>query len=411
MIASATLFTDATLFSGAWAVLPAGGIALVLANQMLNAPSRLKSLLSSRFLVRAGDISYSWYLWHWPLLVMAPVLFPDHPLQVTVAAVALSLVLAELSYRFVEKPFRHHVALRLPTGGVVAAALTGTVATAGALTLTKRDSAGEQLSERQRLLLAAREDRPTLYALGCHVGLTEMHVGECTVGLRDSLHVVVLFGDSHAAHWYPARDRLAIDLGWKLVSITKPACPSVEAAVLLESHWCPYHECTAWGAAALRRIAELKPALVVLGNSSRYAPVSGAEWEAAARRTMGAISTLGAATVVMRDTSWPGFGVPVCLARAEHLGNAWDEACTFSRKSALAPGAAYFEAEQRAVAASERALAIDMNTHTCPQARCAAIFEGIVHYSDNNHLPATYSTHLANRLHDAIMAAPWRWLN
>ena len=201
MIASATLFTDATLFSGAWAVLPAGGIALVLANQMLNAPSRLKSLLSSRFLVRAGDISYSWYLWHWPLLVMAPVLFPDHPLQVTVAAVALSLVLAELSYRFVEKPFRHHVALRLPTGGVVAAALTGTVATAGALTLTKRDSAGEQLSERQRLLLAAREDRPTLYALGCHVGLTEMHVGECTVGLRDSLHVVVLFGDSHAAHW------------------------------------------------------------------------------------------------------------------------------------------------------------------------------------------------------------------
>jgi peptidoglycan/LPS O-acetylase OafA/YrhL len=409
VILSAVVLTDSTLFPGGWAMLPAGGTALVLAGLTSNEPSRLKALLSTSVLSRAGDISYSWYLWHWPLLVMAPVLLPGGGVPVTIAAIVLSVLLAELSYRFVEEPLRHHVVIRLPASRVVGVALAGTIAAAVALTLMKRQAAEEQLSEKYQLFKAAQNDLPVVYAKGCHVGITETNVGECTAGALDSLQVVVLFGDSHAAHWYPALEQLAIKRGWKLLSITKSACPAVDASVLLESHRRPYHECAAWRAAALRRIAEVRPVLVVLGSSSRYTSVSASDWEAATLRMIDAMAAVGATTVIMRDTPWPGFSAPTCLARAEHRNKPPDDACVFNRDLALAPGAAIYDAERRAIAATRhRAQVVDLTEQLCPTDSCAVIAADVVRFSDDHHLTATFSKALSEPLNAALTATSWR---
>ena len=67
--------------------------------------SPVSRVLATRPLVALGDVSYSWYLWHWPLIVFAAVLLPGEPAALVIAALG-SLLPAWLSYRFVEQPLR-----------------------------------------------------------------------------------------------------------------------------------------------------------------------------------------------------------------------------------------------------------------------------------------------------------------
>lgn len=411
VLGSATWLNDAARFPGPWAMLPAAGTMLVLLSLAGNAPSTLRTVLSVRPMVRIGDVSYSLYLWHWPLLVMAPIRFPGGGQLVVVGAVLVSYVLAEASYRLVEEPIRRSWAIGWQSKRVLLAAMSVTIAMALALSFLKSSASNQQLSELQKVLVTARDDVPEINRNGCHAGVSTVEPTACESGSRDSRRTVVLFGDSHAAHWYPAFDALAKLQGWRLVSMTKTACPAIDAPVQLDTHRRPYHECSEWRTAAMRHIADMKPDLVVLGNSSRYAKVTANEWELATRRTIDSIATSGAATALIRDTPWPGFGVPVCLARAEYQGANVEQSCMIDRAGGLKLGVAIFHAERRAVDASAgRAKMIDLTAEICPGDRCASLTGGVVHFSDNNHLTATFSRGLVPALQMALQSVPWRTL-
>jgi len=99
------VFDDKTPFPGIAALLPAIGTLLVLRSGAGSSPAR-PTLLDTRVLQEIGRLSYSWYLWHWPLLVFGIAMFPDTGLPGRVGLVLGALVLAELSYRLVEHPIR-----------------------------------------------------------------------------------------------------------------------------------------------------------------------------------------------------------------------------------------------------------------------------------------------------------------
>jgi len=97
-------FDAATKFPGHLALLPVVGTALlILFNQKVGV---LNKFFGSKRLVYLGDISYSLYLWHWPLIVFAKAIWPNSSSAVLIAAATLSLVPADLSYRLVESRFR-----------------------------------------------------------------------------------------------------------------------------------------------------------------------------------------------------------------------------------------------------------------------------------------------------------------
>lgn len=102
--ASAFLIHDSMAFPGWIAVAPVFGTALVLLAGTWSTVG-VSRALATRPMVAIGDASYSWYLWHWPVIVFAALLFPRDPLALIIAAV-VSLVPAFLSYRFVEQPLR-----------------------------------------------------------------------------------------------------------------------------------------------------------------------------------------------------------------------------------------------------------------------------------------------------------------
>jgi peptidoglycan/LPS O-acetylase OafA/YrhL len=402
VLLGAALLDDHLAFPGTWALAPAAGTALLLAGLQREDDGPVRRALGQRMLARVGDVSYSWYLWHWPLLVAVASWGPDVNAWHKAGVVLASLVLAELSYRGVEQPFRRGTAGRVPARHVLAAALLATVVAALLLTLARRSAANEPTSEAQKRYAAARADIPSIYARGCHADFAVTDVRECTSGEPDARSTVVLFGDSHAAHWYPALERLAASSGWRLVSITKSGCPAVDVTVVNAVLRREFRECDEWRAKALRGIAAMGPALVVMGNSSRYG-VPPALWEAGARRTLTALEEGGVrAAVLMRDTPVPGFSVPLCLARADYRHRPAEGLCAFDREAALSAGRAIDGAERRAANASPRGSVVDMSTSICPLTRCPVVVAGRVRFSDGNHLTATYSAELADELRIAL---------
>lgn len=92
-------------FPGWWALTPVIGAALLIfsgPNAWVN-----RKILGNRLMVFVGVISYPLYLWHWPILSFARIVESDMPSrEIRIAAVALSFVLAWLTYRLVERPIR-----------------------------------------------------------------------------------------------------------------------------------------------------------------------------------------------------------------------------------------------------------------------------------------------------------------
>ncbi len=120
-------------FPGYWALLPTVGAFLAISAGFTNWISRY--LLGNRLMVGVGLISYPLYLWHWPILVFAKIvkgglLTPTD----RVTAIAASVALAFLTYRFVEYPIRHSAAPRVAQG-FIAQGLAAAMAGAGALGL------------------------------------------------------------------------------------------------------------------------------------------------------------------------------------------------------------------------------------------------------------------------------------
>lgn len=405
VLAAVLLLDDRTLFPGAWALLPAGGSALVLAGLERRPGGRLQRALEVGWLVRVGDVSYSWYLWHWPLLAMVATGSGQAGPGLRVAAVALSWVLGAASFRFIEQPWRRGRVLAWPARRMLALALVATLGVALLLTLLRAHDRSRPPTDAQARYAAARLDVPTVYTRGCHADFDATRVIECVGGNPAGARTVVLFGDSHAAHWYPALDRWSRQQAYRLVSITKSGCPAARVAVENAVLRRPYGECDRWRADALRQIAVLQPVAVVLASSNRYG-VSPAAWETGTHATLDALSASGVrALVLLRDTPTPGFDVPVCLARAAHRGQDPAEVCSFDFGATRASGEAIAAAERRAVADVPASRAADLAASVCPRPRCAVEVDGQVRFSDASHLSATFSASLAGAIGAALEPA------
>src|SRR6202012_4032281 len=110
---------------------------------------------------------------------------------------------------------------------------------------------------------------------GCHVGYgAEAPARNCVFCVRSARRTVVLIGDSHAAQWFPALERLALRERFRLIAWTKSCCPLADdARIFLPAIGRDYGKCRAWSANVLRRLRSLPhPWLVLDARTSTYLP-------------------------------------------------------------------------------------------------------------------------------------------
>ncbi|MGZ4594288.1 MAG: acyltransferase family protein, partial [Actinomycetes bacterium] len=279
IVYAAVTVSRATPFPGVAAVMPVTGTVLVLAAGARTRGRGTAGLLGLPAFVYVGRISYGWYLWHWPLLVLAGVMATmgvddaesdggtATPVGYVLMAVLLSFALAAISHRFVEDPVRRsswfaahrHRSLAL---GAALTALSILVAFAalgspdqhavaatgaGADSATHWASAATTAPPMTRSSMATGIPSPQATATApaamtpaqaradawpatdCFVGFAQTRAPSgCRFGAPHGRTVVALIGDSHAAQWLPAMDRLAKERGWQLWFWAKSACPMTD---------------------------------------------------------------------------------------------------------------------------------------------------------------------------------------
>jgi hypothetical protein len=244
-------------------------------------------------------------------------------------------------------------------------------------------------------------DLPASYDDGCHRGFDEERSGDCIYGYPDGASTVVLLGDSHAAQWLPAIEELAFVRDWRLIGLTKSACPPVDVRVWLENKKRGYRECDAWRRHALERIASESPAIVFVAGYHLYELMRDGErvrlqddptaWAEALIRTIEAIQATGAQVILMADTPQLGIDPVVCLA--EHRDGV--EACRQVTDEVV--DAAYAQLE-RDVASATGARLLSLTDLICPDGTCPLVFGTTPVYRDDQHLTATFARGLSQAI-------------
>jgi peptidoglycan/LPS O-acetylase OafA/YrhL len=421
VVVSGLVYTDSTAFPGTAALVPTVAAAAVIAAGCRQHAGGAERLLAWRPMQGIGAVSYGWYLWHWPLLVLTPLAAGYEltwPYQVEI--VALGLWFAILTYYLVEKPSLRS-RLRRPfwlVGGAglsvsVAAtslaliatlpSMVGAGAAAVAVDLDKADNAAVQSSVLDGLsvmvapsnlrptVAEAAKDQPASSKDGCHANYLQTLQPDCVYGDPHGSRTLVLFGDSHAQQWLPALDAEGQKLGWKVVAWTKAACPVAETKVTNSALGRDFTECYSWRENTKIRIERLDPDLVVVSQSDTVpgTQVTNAAWGDATSRSLLSFKKVGIPVAYVLDTPYLNASAPDCVAA--HLGNVG--ACNIPRTD-VAPYGGRRAALSTALTAV-KVTSVDPTPWFCTNASCPVVVGDLLVYRDASHMSTPYSRWLA----------------
>ncbi len=433
LIVGATVgYTAELAYPGAFALLPVAGAALVIiaggvttaaggSDVSADAADRqgVARLLALRPLQFFGAISYSLYLVHWPILVLAHEhLGLDRPLAlpISLALAAASVPLAWLLHRLVENPVRHW---RAPTRTTLAAAtvttlvlvagLVGSSAAAARLPLTSPHTVPERPAAElppgtpfvpanlQPALDAAIADTGAVYTDGCQQNMRESAVLTCSFGDQEAARTIALFGDSHAGRWFPALDGAAAALGYRLDTYTKSGCRTEETSAAWASS--KNASCSRWREAVVTTFRENPPDVIVLANHLGPSPgkdpsVQRDDWIDGLSKLYDRLPA-SSRIVTLADT--PEFASSPVLCLSSHLEEA-DE-CALPRSEALNPA---IREAQRHVADERGGLVVDLTDYVCNVTSCPAVIGSTLVYSDEHHMTATFSRTLTAVLQERL---------
>ncbi|KUI37029.1 acyltransferase [Mycobacterium sp. GA-2829] len=441
IIAACTWLTAATPYPGTAALLPVAGTALVIAAGCAIPNLGVGRLLSKPAPRAIGRVSYSWYLWHWPVLILAPAAFgAELGVAGRLAMVVISLGLAILTLHLVENPARFAAVLRgsavrsLALGGVATAAAvcaalvlllmrpvpTGAgpaAATPAALSAPVPHEAATPSApaavptprQQVQAAVAASADmrqvpvdlspplgevaKPEVFVNGCVLSWRDVEQPDCVSGDPASAVRVALVGDSHAAMWHPALEEVAGQRGWRLETMSKVTCPLMDLAITSPYLGRSYSECEQWRGDVLARLESERPQLIVVDMSRRYGGDFGfvsydPSWVDGLGRLVTRLRSTGAAVLVLGPAPDPLTTVPSCVSG--HMDDV--VACSPARPEALNAGG--IAAESAAVEAAGGHYA-DLSDLFCTAQRCPVIVGNTLVYRDDNHITGEYARWLA----------------
>ncbi|MFJ6655019.1 acyltransferase family protein [Streptomyces sp. NPDC091377] len=392
---------------------PLLGAAAVIAGGCANPTFGAEKILDNPVFNFIGNVSYGWFLWHWPLLILWPsIIEREFTYQDRLRVAVLSLLVAVATHYLIEKKFRESVRIAISpwrgvaTGGalmastVAAMALAlhivplnlsvGTSTAAAASGFDGTESVKTAVAERtnpklsQKSLLSAPDDR------GDHGCIDDLLIksydqrDDCVIGDKTADRTMVVLGDSHAFQWGNTFHKLGKELNVKVVTVIKSGCPALEYTVTREDLGREYTECGLWRTSALAAIEKIEPDVVVVTNRAQETAT-----REGARTTFDTLKDTGAELVYLTDTPYPDFNVPDCLAK----NSKGLSAC--SPRSERVIDRTETRAMERGVAEEHGATVIDTIPAFCADGYCPAVIGGKVVYWDYSHMSGTYAESLA----------------
>ncbi len=435
IVAAAVAFTEQTPFPGIAALLPVLATGLVLLGGAAGAATK-NPVLVNPVAAYVGKLSYSLYLWHWPVLILSTAVLPE-ALRIAVPLV-LSFVLAALCHHLVEEPVRRSAwlarnskrrSLARGSGRRAAIAVTAAAALLGggfvlpALALQQEQQATaaarpvpgvsstpadlDALKQEIAASVAPAQWPPLDPPLGgirfagspewiedkCD-NVNSGNLGTCRYGPPDATRTAALFGDSMAISWLPALREALEPRGWDIQVLTRNQCPAPAVEFFRERPSEPFHQCSAHKEWAIDQLQALRPDLVIVSNSlslvgNQVAEPPGderyARWEDGMYETLRRLEVLVADVVVLGQPPRAG-NVQECVTRVSEPGD-----CT---EPLTEEWSKVRDAEQ-AAAQQARVRFVDPEVWFCADGQCPAVVGSTPVYTDGRHLTAAYARRLA----------------
>jgi peptidoglycan/LPS O-acetylase OafA/YrhL len=410
LLGSAFFYNGGMAYPGLIALVPVGGTLLLIGGGDRAPQTWLGRLLGSGRLASLGSISFAWYLWHWPAMVLGAVLFPAIGPWGRFACGLLAIIPARLTQRFVEGTVRE----RLMPVVSKSRPLLWAAGVSAALVLVSLWAAASSrayvANSEHRVFAAARNDR---MPNSCWAQASENGWGDgCAFGDKSSTTTLALLGDSHAEHWLGGLDRAGKERGWRIESYVMGGCPASNFSGLLSGARAErWNQCAEYREATISAVIAARPSAVILSSSDYYVDlgdgkfseyrVSEEVWREAQAATYARLSRAGIPVVVLRDVPLVPFDVPSCLSRrAAKLLFAGD--CTFVPDGDFIGKA---RAVQNDAARWQNVRFVEMNDVVCPTPRCTTERNGLIVYTDDDHLTASFARSVGSTLGARIDAA------
>ena len=444
-------------FPGPWALVPVGGAVLVIlaganlsggaaAGGRLPLPNRM---LASKGLRTLGDMAYSLYLWHWPLLIFWLVYSGESHAGFTdgLAIMAVSLLLAYMTMRFIERPLRQRSAqAAMRAGGVgwrsllrrgtivggTAVALLGVALTATSFTwrehVAEQRATGTELSalapadypgaralvDQARVpqlpfrptVLEAEDDLPESTSDGCISDFDNAGIINCSYGDLEATRTVALAGGSHAEHWITALDILGKAHNFKVVTYLKMGCPlTTEQKPLVMGDNRPYPKCRQWNERVMTKLITDKPDFVFTTSTRPWNIKPGDTMPGTYIGIWKTLNNNNIPVLAMRDTPWlVRNGKP--LRPADCLAKGGDAvSCGIKRSQVLSERNQTLDFTTRFPLLK----VLDMSDAVCRADICRAIEGNVLVYHDAHHLSATYMRTMTPELGRQMGAATGWW--
>ncbi len=380
-----------------------------------------------------GRISYSVYLWHWPVLIIAEE-HASAPLSnvARVVCVLTTLALSVVSFFLVERPIRSSALLKprdphntwdrnrraLAFGAaaiVLALAVSAytnnraeavinrasnvAIGTETSLVVDPTLSASDQVAALQQQVRTLVQGGLTLTSVPndlntpvakvvmdpryspCLQERGDTTVRPCIFGATTSSRILMVYGDSHAMTWMPALDAYGSAAGYRVVVLMKRACPIPSITIFAATG--PYRQCTTWHTQAIEYMRRLRPQVIVVAFNTenttfnRYVP---SVWLAGLRATILDLRKTGARVVEIGNNARTPQDPMLCLSRP----GADPSTCAGDYSWRKGPDA------EKPVVTAAGGIYVDVEPWFCIDGKCPLIIDKRIVYRDHDHLAPQY---------------------
>jgi peptidoglycan/LPS O-acetylase OafA/YrhL len=430
VVASAFVLSGTDAFPGVLALLPAGGAAALILGGAVAGRFGPARFTSARPLVFIGGISYSLYLWHWPVIVLWTT-WSGHPVTLLsgLVIVAVSVALSWLTKVYVEDRVRTASLLSGHSWRSVGTALAAVVPVLlvtvyiagepppwnghlgpnypGAAVLASKVTSGKTKPEPVVPSPTAIK-LPAYWQAGCLVAETSAVVKECTYGdTKDPVLKVALAGDSIAGDWFTPLQKIALERHWELITDLHSVCPLTATVMVTPDTGGPYTPCHAWGAAVIHNfVTTVKPDVVITSELPGLATMAHPAGGAAAQSDIGdgmaqywkQLQQAGISVVAIKESPSIGLNVPDCVSKNPDTRSK----CAVPTARAIPKNSPL---QYAAAADAGTVPVIDMNSLICKPEKCPPVVGNVLVYQDDHHLTSTYALTTTPYLEKRLLAA------
>ncbi|MGD7046328.1 acyltransferase family protein [Jeotgalibacillus proteolyticus] len=401
------LLPVSTVFPGYAALLPTGGVILVIIAAETGSKFGAEKLLGSKPLMYFGSISYGFYLWHWPMLVFYYAYFDRETVTNTAGVLILlcTFLLSILSIKLLEAPVRK-INIKQSKGrlSAILAAFMMPVIIAGvswtlyvnysqagmaeelpaedypgARMISENVPANPELEPLPEAVNAKGDLASFYFDEGCYTARDENSVTKCSYGQTENPeYVVALVGGSHSGHWFPPLEAIAENLNFQLDVYNKDACRFSQDdfdGFLSES-------CMEWNEQVMKPLLEDPPdMLITTANIDKESTIPQGyieKW-----RQFEDVSKVFA----IRDNPRMAEDPPLCIEETP-------ENCSIKRADALSDTLPWDNTEN----VPDNVFFADLSEFFCDEEECFPVIGNVLVYRDHHHLTATYAETMAPAL-------------